>query len=147
MRAKDIIKYIKEKYNKTLTPGNLSQYTYRPQWQPLIEKFREEFEIKLLDEDLASKRRRVQELSKIYWRLEKDKNYKVQVEASNVLSKVREEIEGKSSGNMQINQYNQYNGMTDEELRKVIDENTKFLEISDKRKKEITVEVENASEK
>lgn len=50
-----------------------------------------------------------------------------------VLDKIREEVEGKSSRETNITQYNQYNNLSDDELRKVIQENNRFLEIHTKR--------------
>ena len=138
-QPKDIIDSIGKKFGKRLTSSNLSHYATRPQWQPMIEKFREEFEAKISDEDLASKRRRVQELTNLYRRLESTEKEENLSRAANMLSLIREEIEGKASQNMQITQYNQYNGLSDEELRKFVAENNRFIEIAEKKKKAITL--------
>lgn len=98
----------------------------------MIQKCREEFEATIADEQFASKRHRIRALTRAYERLEPDQN--TLMDAVTVLSKIREEVEGKASGGSTIHQYNQYNGLKDEELRKVIDENTKFLQIAAKRK-------------
>ena len=108
----------------------------------MLEKFREEFEAHMTEEDLASKRRRVQELSKAYRRLVVEDE--TLVDAVNVLGKIREEVEGKTSGALSINQYNQFNSLSDEDLRRVIDENTKFLSVIENRKKEIPTEATDA---
>lgn len=137
----DIVKMVKDKMGKTLSLPNLWSYAVRPHWQPMIDKFREEFEAKISDEDLASKRRRVQELSKLFERMKPD--LKMAPKAAQMLSLIREEMEGNSSGPNVFNQYNQFNGLSDEDLRKVIDENSRFLQIAEKRKKELTIEVDS----
>lgn len=140
-----IIKEIQEKFNKTINKMNIAHYRSYSAWKPKIEEFRKEFESKIQDEELSSKRVRVRELSKMYRRLEP--NDKKTKESVDVLCKIREEIEGKTSGSVSLNQYNQYNGLTDDELRKVIVENTRFLEIAEKNKTfEVTKEIINGSE-
>lgn len=138
----EIIKMCRREMQKELTAGNLKHYRYRPHWKPMLEKFREEFEAHMTEEDLASKRRRVQELSKAYRRLVVEDE--TLVDAVNVLGKIREEVEGKTSGALSINQYNQFNSLSDEDLRRVIDENTKFLSVIENRKKEIPTEATDA---
>lgn len=111
----------------------MKQYKGAECWKPYFEKFREEFEKNLSDEPLASKRNRIIELSKAYHRL--SKTTKHLPKAIDAISKIREEIEGKSSNVTVTAQYNQYNTVKDDDLRRIIVENTKFLEIADKRKR------------
>lgn len=135
-----IIDFFQKEYQRPISTAVIFYYKSQPYWQPKIEQFRKEFESKISDEPLSSKRKRIQEFSKIYNRL--DAKYE-HAKAMTALGYIRDEIEGKSaSGNVSINQYNQYNSLGDEELRKIIDENTKFLEISEKRKKDIPVSAE-----
>ena len=130
-----IIDDFKTETGKDLTHNHIHHYKYYPAWQPMIEKVRDEFESKISEEELSSKRRRIQELSKAYRRLELDDE--TLTDAVSVLGKIREEVEGKTSGAMSLTQYNQYNGLSDEDLRKVIAENNRFLEIAEKRKNEL----------
>lgn len=134
---KDIITV---EFGMNLPDSVINYYRTASAWRPQIEKIREEFDAKIADEEFSSKRRRIQEYTSAYYRLKS--NDATLMDSVNILSKIREEIEGKTSGGNTINQYNQYNGLSDEDLRKIIDENTKFLEIADKRKKAIDVEVE-----
>ena len=132
----------RNEFGKEISKSQVYYYQEYKGWKSHIEKYREEFEARIADEELASKRRRIQEYSKLYMRLEA----KHPRQAMQALSSIREEVEGKSSGPMSINQYNQYNGLSDEDLRKIIDENTRFLQIAEKRKQEITVEAEPSGE-
>lgn len=132
---------MEEEYGKKVTHNQINHFSNYPSWQPKIEKFREEFESKITEEPLASKRVRLRELSKAYRRFEKeDKNLH---KAVDVLVKIREEVEGKSSNSLSLTQYNQYNGLSDEDLRKIIVESNRFIEVAEKRKQEITVEATN----
>lgn len=114
---------------------NITFYQYEyykraPAWQPKIQKMREEYESRVTDEPLSSKRNRVRELSKTYTKMRDSGDLRDSVV---VLDKIREEVEGKSSRETNITQYNQYNNLSDDELRKVIQENNRFLEIHTKR--------------
>lgn len=130
---------IREKFGKEVSIPQVKHYRTYPAWKPKIQEFRKEFESKIQDEELASKRVRVQELSKFYRRLECDDE--TIMDAATILDQIREEVEGKSSNGTNVTQYNQYNGLSDDELRKVIVENTRFLEIAEKKKlNEIVVE-------
>lgn len=113
-------------------------YISAPAWQPKIQKFREEFEAKVTDEPLSSKRVRVRELSRTYAKLRDGGELRDSVV---VLNCIRDEVEGKSSGGTNITQYNQYNNLSDDELRKVIAENNRFLEIHTKRQEQIQIEL------
>ena len=124
----EIKRVILEETGKELTSTNLKYYATADAWKLQREKVREKFENELMEEPLASKRNRVKELTKAYYRLEPSDD--TLMDATNVLAKIREEVEGKSSNFVFNAQYNQYNGLSDEDLRKVIDENTRFLQIA-----------------
>lgn len=131
-RSVDIIKKMKEKYGKVVTDAQVVHYRYYPTWQPKIEEFRKEFESKILEEEYASKRVRIQELSKIYDEMRPQAKHKMN--CVTVLANIREEVEGKTASTMSLTQYNQYNGLSDEELRRVIEENNNFLKITESKK-------------
>jgi len=133
-----------EKYGKTLTTNQLEHYVRYPAWQPKIEKIRSEFEAKITDEPISSKHWRIRELDRAFTKLKESGEIK---DSIYVLAQAREEIEGKASGGMSITQYNQYNSLSDEDLRKVIAENSNFLNVLEERKKQLTIEVKpNACE-
>lgn len=126
----ELRKLVMEKYGKDISLNQVAYYRQAPAWQPKVQKFREEYEAKVSDEPLSSKRNRVKELSRTYAIMRDSGELRDSVV---VLDKIREEVEGKSSGQTNITQYNQYNSLSDEELRKVIHENNRFLEIHQKR--------------
>lgn len=125
-------------YGIAITDNMVNYYRYTEHWRHVILKKREEYNSYISDEEFSSKRRRVQELSKAYGRLEVKED--TLMDAVKVMSHIREEIEGKSSNEVTVNQYNQYNAVSDDELRRIISENNKFLE----QKKSITVEATDA---
>lgn len=127
-----------ERTGKTVTTNQLEHYTSYPAWQPKIEKIREEFEAKITDEPISSKHYRIRELDRIYTQFREDGKLK---DSMTALVQAREEVEGKASGGLSITQYNQYNALSDEDLRKVIDENSKFLNTIEQRKKQLTIEI------
>lgn len=127
----EIVEQFKERFGFEINENNVAYYSNWPKWKLKREKIREEFESKIMEEPLASKRRRVQELT---YAFTKKKKAGKTMDSVRILSVIRDEIEGKTSGLTQINQYNQYNQIPDEDLRKIIDENTKFLEIAEKKK-------------
>lgn len=131
---------MRKETGKRIKATVIYHYKNAPEWQTMIEKYRADYESKICEEGLASKRKRVQELSEAYYRLKpNDENL---VDATNVLAKIKDEVEGKALGSFSITQYNQYNNMSDEDLRKIIVENTRFLEINEKNK-QITLEGES----
>ena len=127
-----------EKFGKILTTNQIEHYVRYPAWQPKIEKIRTDFEAKITDEPISSKHWRIRELDKSYHKLQAAGEIKDSIYA---LAQAREEIEGKASGGMSITQYNQYNSLSDEDLRKVISENSNFLNVLEQRKKQLTIEI------
>lgn len=121
----EVQKYIKDKYGKHATKESLYQYRETKSWKSYIDKCREDFEDLIADEPYASKRIRIKEYSKAYLILMKKEKIS---DAVNVLTKIREEVEGKSCNPLSFTQYNQYNNVSDDDLRKIIVENSKFLE-------------------
>lgn len=138
----EIINYFHQEHGIEITYSAIYKYRKSPIWKPKIEEFRKQFEADLSDEELASKRRRIQEYSRIYRLCEEHENF---TKAADMLSKIREEIEGKTYGQTTITQYNQYNSMNDEEIRRFIEENNRFIQIAEKRKAAITVTPEESS--
>lgn len=134
--------WIKEQFLKDegieLTENGINHYRYYPGWKPTIDRKREEFNSFISDEEFSSKRRRIQELTKAWRRLEPDDT--TLMDAVKIMGQIREEMEGKAATGITLNQYNQYNAVSDDELRKIIVENSRFLEIAEKKKKAIEVE-------
>ena len=128
----DIVKKVSEDFGVRIPASTVNYYRYSAIWADKREKFREEFNSNLAEEEFASKRRRIQELTRAYKRLEKEDS--TLVDATNVLAKIREEIEGKLSREINVTQYNQYNQMTDEELIKTIHESSRYLKITESKK-------------
>ena len=130
----DIMEELYLKSGKRVKNNYADYYRNSSTWQSYIEKKRQEYESMISEEQFSSKRNRVQELTDIYFKAKKDPDSLSL--AAHVLEQIRGEIEGKSSGGIQITQYNQYNAMSDEDLRKIIAENTRFLEVTNKRAQE-----------
>ena len=123
---------------KTVSVTTINYYRDAKAWKTYKQKTREAFEALIAEESFSSKRIRIQTLSKLFWRMQK--NEKSLMSAAHVLSQIREEIEGQTSSGIQINQYNQYNSMTDAELREIIAENSRFLASVDSRKEKIQIQ-------
>lgn len=136
----EIVARIKYEHNKDISENNVHYYGRAQKWQSQINKIRDEFEAKIADEEFASKRRRIQEFSRLYRKLAEKDELRA---AADILTKIRDEVEIKTSGATQINQYNQYNAISDDELRRVIEENNRMVIVGERIKKEITVEPED----
>lgn len=109
----------------------VASYRQKPEYKAMIEKQRQDFDAKIFEEEFASKRRRVQELTRIFWRQEKrDKNLRCAVDT---LKAIKEEVNPSKYAEITMNQYNQYNHMSDDELRKIIAENSRVIEQNEKK--------------
>lgn len=86
-----------------------------PKNQAILKKFREEFNSKILDVEWSSKRRRLEELGKIYLACKDSKKFPA---AINALKEMREEVEGKKGQGNTVLIQNNYTSLTDEEIDK-----------------------------
>ena len=142
----EIVKWAAKNLSRPIKARTVEMYKKGSRYEPLIKKYREEFNSKMFEVEYASKRRRVEALEDVYKesRTEGDRAH-----AISALQAIQDEVEGKrGAGNLHIHQYNQYNNMTDEEIDK------RRLELLDKvlhykKREEITVEplkeIENGS--
>jgi hypothetical protein len=80
--------------------------------QSMLKKFREEFNQNIISIEWSSKRRRLEELGKVYQECRADGNHS---QALKALAQMQEEVEGKKSQALTLNQYN-YSTMSDEEI-------------------------------
>jgi hypothetical protein len=118
-----IIKMVHDEYGITVNPGTMYAIRHRAENQNKINRFRKEFESHVVDVELASKRRRVEELNWIYYQFkEKDQLEK----CMKSLAQIQTELEGKGTGETTY-QFNQFINMTNEEIRQKLMENAKKL--------------------
>lgn len=94
-------------------PRVIHYYTRSEKFRPLIEKFRAEYESRLSDIAVTSKRYRLQRLEQMHEALYREGKYEL---AAKMLDRVRDEVEGKNADgrpNIFITQFNQ---LTDTEV-------------------------------
>lgn len=65
-RLSEIVKFIKEKFGKTLHYMSVKEYATSPKWEPVIAKLRQEYIAGVMEEPMASKRMRLKYLDEIY---------------------------------------------------------------------------------
>lgn len=142
----EILRMLKEKFGLTLNPSTVLRYRQNPDYQTKINRFRKEFESHVVDVELASKRRRVEELNWIYYEFKKKEQYE---KAMRSLAQIQSELEFKDSASPTY-QFNQYINMTNDEIRTKLMENAKKLLELENRSAPVevtaeaqTVEVEN----
>ena len=100
-------------------------YREHPDYQHIMEDAREKFESEIIKLELASKRRRIEELSEIYWILKGKQEWSG---CRDTLKQIQSERELRLRGDGDIYQFNQFNSFPDDALRKRLEVNTKLIE-------------------
>lgn len=119
----EIIEMVKSQFDIVVNPGTMHGYRHREEHQNKINRYRKEFESHVIDVELASKRRRVEELNWIYYKFKEKEQYD---KAMKSLAQIQTELEGKDSAAPTF-QFNQYINMSNEEIRQKLMENAKKL--------------------
>ena len=113
----EVNEHLLRNFNKTLSSAAVYQYKRSKQWQPIIKKYRKQYNDAILDVPIANKRKRLDELQDIY---DEFKSKKKLANAQVVLRDAREELEPRSrfGDTYNFSQVNQtlYASMSDEEL-------------------------------
>jgi len=110
----EIENWFKETYSKDLGANVINvTYRYGARWRPVVRKFRDEYNADLLSVPIASKRKRLERLEEA-WQKSKDSGH-LETELHS-LNNAREETEPKNQGSVTLQQFNQFNQLTDEEL-------------------------------
>jgi len=114
-KPREIVDWVKKDLGKSLTPKAVYQYAKSEKWKPFIEKQRKLYTSQIMEHPLANKRKRVEELEKLFsLNLKKGRLS----EARQVIRELRAEVEGEK-GDGKGNQYfisQNFNQMSDEEL-------------------------------
>jgi len=113
-KVPQIVKNVQEQFGLTIHPMTVEYYKRNPKFEKTIRQIREKWGNDLLHCELATKRRRVQELEKIYHMSLMKKEMKT---ALTSLYQIKTEVE-KDLANLSMNQYNIniYKDMSDAEL-------------------------------
>jgi hypothetical protein len=116
-KSPEIIKYFEDEHQLKLKPSDIKNYRAAEKWKPIIEKFRDDYLKDLNSVPLANKRKRLDELEKLYDSAIADGDLD---QARILIREFREEVEKKvgdvSVSFTQIN-HNEYHEMTDEDLQ------------------------------
>lgn len=110
----EIREWAKEKLGKEIPQQTVYYHKEAENNQAILKRFREEFNQNIISVEWSSKRRRLEELGKIYVECRADGLHGPALKA---LAQMQEEVEGKKSQALTLNQYN-YTTMTDEEIDK-----------------------------
>lgn len=110
--AKEIVAKFEKEFGRRITTVHINRWKEHDDWRPLIERFRAEYEAKIMELPLASKHKRVERLSEIHELMFKNGMLE---ESIKPLTQIKDEIEGETNGrpNIFITQFNQ---LTDEEI-------------------------------
>lgn len=112
----DILKYFKETHNIKINQTLIQCYKNSEKWKPIIQKFRDDYLKRTEEVPLANKRKRLDELQRLFDRAVDKKEF---VEAKNIIREFREEMEVKvgdvNFSFTQIN-HNEFHDMSDEDL-------------------------------
>jgi hypothetical protein len=126
----EIVSLLKEKFNVSLNRQTIEYYKAAPKWQGLIKKYRDQWGTEIFHLPLAHKRRRLEELEKIYYETYSKKDYKLALES---LDKIKHETE-KDLQNLHLYNIRVYKNMSDEELEserlKTLEEIKKIKELT-----------------
>ena len=117
--APEVKAFVKENYGKDMTLRTFYDFKKSEKWKGLIEKYRLEYEQALVEVPLASKRKRLDELQKLYEKAILREKY---TSAQSIIRDCRDEVEvGKnfSGSNFYITQVNEFQSLGDEELSKL----------------------------
>lgn len=110
----EIVEWSKENLRRPISERTVNYHRHNPLNQAIIKKFREEFNAAVSEVEWSSKRRRLEELGKIYTKCYEKEKWS---NALSALRDMREEVEGKKFGGISLTQYN-YAQLTDEDLDK-----------------------------
>lgn len=138
-KNKEIALSLKERFNEPVTESTVDHYRRHDNYQKHIHRLREKWSQDYLTVEYAHKRRRLEELSKIYDKCYSKEKFK---DAMNALFQIQHEVE-KDMANLSLTQINVYKDMTETELE---EERLKSLERLKKLKGEITCQVVEAKE-
>lgn len=120
-----IMQWLKETHNITVNVQTITHYRFSDKYETYIKQARDKFESHMFALELSSKRRRLEELSEIYWIVKEKKQYD---KACKVLEQIRYEKEGSKVETGDIFQFNQYNAFSDEQLKDKLQINMKLIE-------------------
>lgn len=138
-----IMDWMQSEHGQRISKDAIIYYRKSQNYSKIIDRYREIYEQGIVECELASKRRRVEELSQLYYWAKQDNRT---VEARNILETIRMEREGNRREYGDIFQFNQYNNVTDDDLRNQLEINVKIMEEIKKRKQitELPKETANA---
>lgn len=123
MTSPEIIELCKKEFGKSISRDSVHNYKYNPENKVKIQRLREEYTRDLFMVDLASKRKRLERISKIVETCEEYKDYRTALEG---LSQIRQEVEKDlASLNMTNYQINVFKDMSEAEIE---EERMKSLE-------------------
>lgn len=113
-RPKEIVTEMKEKFNVSINESLVAYYKHHPEYQAPIQKIRERWGNDLLHVELASKRRRLEELTKVYEAAFSKNRFG---DARGAIFQIQHEVE-KDLNNLSLTNYNIniFKDMTVEEL-------------------------------
>ena len=109
---------------------------YRNRNKELINKLRESFLQTIIEVPIAQKRVRLERAEELYDVSQELKGRDKVLTSLSCLKEAREEVEGKGAGSVTFQQFNQYNQLTDEELK------DKLREVEEKIAKTNVIEAE-----
>ena len=131
--------FLKDTFDIIATEKLINYYRSSKLFQSMIDSFRDSYEAEVSKVELASKRRRVEELQEMYYSLKASGDLK---EAKNMLSQIRTEREGLGEKG-DVYQFNQFNTVNDVSLKAKMEENSKLIEQLKARSKVIEVKSES----
>lgn len=122
--VREIVEKVKEEFGVSISASGINYYAYQNEdYKNTILKIREKWGNELMDIELSHKRRRIQEIEKIYHTCVETKQMK---NALGAIYQIQGEVEKATSIGTQINtQYNIFKDMTEQELE---EERIKSLE-------------------
>lgn len=111
-----IVEWCKTNLKRPLTKISVYYHKNNPSNQIILRKLRDEYNAQITQVEWSSKRRRLEELGKIYEHCVNTKKFPI---AINALKQMQEEVEGKKGAPGTVNLIqNNYHSMTDEEIDK-----------------------------
>lgn len=118
-----ILEWLSSDFNLNLEAKDIDYFRRSETYKSMIEHYRDQYEVDIVKVELASKRRRLEELSDLYNQTKEIKDYK---EARNMLAQIRVEREGNGQGD--VYQFNQFNALPDSVLLERQKENQKLID-------------------
>jgi hypothetical protein len=132
---------IDRKYGIKLSTTGVKNYKTAEKWIPMYKKFRKEYVESVESVPGAHKRVRLERMEKLWEKAETDEDIR---NAISVTEHQRKEIEGEGSKHQGDNILIQFNGMSDDELQKELNNTIEYIKKLEK-KKVIDAEVINAN--